>query len=75
MKPILLLMIVASAGCLHVQPIGPFADPAAAKKAVDESVPEPVVRQAGKPTPPALYVTPGEITSANAVRGASNEPR
>lgn len=71
MKRLLLLLVILNAGCMHVTPLGPLAD-AFPQKPVpkDAAVPEPIVRQAGKPTPPALYVTPGEITSANAADAA-----
>jgi hypothetical protein len=68
------LLAAAVAGCVHVQPIGPLADSLpgspAAKPADDVPVPEPVVRQAPKPTPPALYVTPAEVTPLNAEEAA-----
>jgi hypothetical protein len=71
MKRLLLLLLLANAGCLHVQPVGPLAEMFPQKpRPKDEPVPEPVVRQAPKPTLPALYVTPGEITTANAVEAA-----
>jgi hypothetical protein len=67
MKRIFFLMVLASAGCLHVQAVGPLAEAFPHKPSPkDAPVPEPVIRQAGKPTPPALYVTPAEITNANA---------
>jgi hypothetical protein len=69
----LLLLLLLQTGCAHIQPVGPLADalPQRAKvKEIDDSVPEPVVRQAPKPTPPALYITPAEITSANAADAA-----
>lgn len=69
MKRILILLVFACAGCLNIRPLGPLAD-AFPPKPVEEAAPEPVVRQAGKPTPPALYVTPGEITAANALEAA-----
>ena len=71
MKRYLLLALLSTTGCLHVQPIGPLADEFPRKAAVkEEAVPEPIVRQAGKPTPPSLYVTPAEITPANAADAA-----
>ena len=60
-----LLVAATGAGCIHLQPTGPFANSlpgTSATKADDAPVPEPVVRQAPKPTPPALYVTPAEVT-------------
>lgn len=71
MKRIFFLMVLASAGCLHVQAVGPLAEAFPSKpRAKDSGTLEPVIRQAGKPTPPALYVTPGEVTSANAADAA-----
>jgi hypothetical protein len=64
-----------SVGCTHFQPIGPLAEmqgmPAnpplgATSKSVAQSAPEPIIREAPRPTPPAVYVTPGEVTNANA---------
>lgn len=67
----LLLIMLANLGCMNVRPVGVLADALPTPKPkVETVVPEPVVRQAGKPTPPALYVTPGEITAANAAEAA-----
>jgi hypothetical protein len=69
MKRIMLIGVVGlSLGCVHIQPVGPFADgmTSKAKTPPEAEVPEPEVRSAPKPTPPALYVTPGEVTPANA---------
>ena len=62
-------------GCLHIQPIGPLAHaqglpsnppPIGSKAAAEATRLEPILREAPKPTPPAMYVTPGEITATNA---------
>jgi hypothetical protein len=71
MKKLLMIAWLPLVGCMNLQPIGPFADEMARKKiAAEEPVPEPVVRQAGKPVPPSLMVTPAEITAANAAEAA-----
>lgn len=71
MNRLLLMLMILNAGCLNVRPVGPLADAFPPKPVEqDAPVPEPVVRQAGKPTPPALYVTPGEITTTNAAEAA-----
>ncbi|CAN5181079.1 hypothetical protein BH11PLA2_BH11PLA2_07540 [soil metagenome] len=71
MNRILLGMIIAlNVGCLNIRLAGPLADGRPSKAQDDAPVPEPVVRQAPKPTPPALYVTPGEVTPANAADAA-----
>ncbi|MFO0935432.1 MAG: hypothetical protein U0798_02820 [Gemmataceae bacterium] len=53
-------------GCTTVTPVGPMAKmfPPKEKKGVQETV-EPIVQQAQKPVPPALLVTPGEVTESN----------
>jgi hypothetical protein len=52
-------------GCANFRPVGPMKNvfPPAAEK--DEAVAEPVVTQAPRPVPPALLVTPGEVTEGN----------
>lgn len=71
MMRIILLMVAACSGCMHIQPIGPLAETLGTRQALPEAPdPEPIIRQAGKPTPPALYVTPGEITAATAADAA-----
>jgi hypothetical protein len=61
-------------GCLHVQPIGPlagqFGTPTPQSPAADPDAPEPIVRQSPRPTPPALYVTPAEVTTINVEEAA-----
>ncbi len=65
-----LLLIAAFAftglGCATIQPVGPMAKVFPPKEKKDEAtIPEPVVTQAPRPVPPALLVTPGEVTEAN----------
>ena len=72
---ILLLATLPGVGCLHLQPIGPLADPSAAAttrpapgvtvKTPKEAEARPIVQAAPAPTPPALLVTPAEVTEAN----------
>jgi hypothetical protein len=68
------LLLTTGAGCLHIQPVGPLAgqlgSPSPQSPAGDSDAPEPVVRQAPKPTPPALYVTPAEVNGMNAEEAA-----
>ncbi len=71
MKKLILILVITNAGCLNVRPVGPLADSFPQRPQVKEApVLEPVVRQAGKPTPPSLYVTPSEITATNALDAA-----
>jgi hypothetical protein len=71
-----LLVLLPGLGCVHLQPVGPlakeFAGPAPASPAPGVTVtapkdvaPKPVVQPAPAPAPPALLVTPGEVTEAN----------
>jgi hypothetical protein len=63
------VLTLSGAGCLHVQPVGLGAK----MIGVDEKksnlggkpVDEPVTVQAPKPVPPAMLVTPGEVTDQN----------
>lgn len=52
-------------GCTTFRPVGPMKNvfPPPAEK--DEAAAEPVLTQAPRPTPPALLVTPGEVTEGN----------
>jgi hypothetical protein len=71
-RTLLGLALLSGVGCVHVQPVGPLADamglpanpppPGAKAAAAAGPAPEPVIREAPKPTPPALYVTPGEVS-------------
>ena len=71
---LLVFFVISGLGCVHVQPVGPLATtlgmppnppPPGAKSAAAEP-PDPIVREAPKPTPPALYVTPGEVSETTA---------
>lgn len=74
MKRVLLIALITSGtGCLHVQPVGPLAatlgmpaNPPPPGTKVEPPTPDPIIREAPKPTPPALYVTPGEVSGTNA---------
>lgn len=64
-----LALILIATGCVHIKPIGPLAQMQGlppAGKAAPTDAPEPIVREAPRPTPPAVYITPGEVTAANA---------
>jgi hypothetical protein len=58
-------LLVPLAGCMTIRPLGPMKGVFPEPKA-EEIAAEPVVRQPPKPTPPAMLVTPGEVTEANA---------
>jgi hypothetical protein len=66
-----LLVLLPGLGCVHLQPVGPFAGqyagpaPASPAAGIPTPVPKPIVRPAPAPAPPALLVTPGEVTEAN----------
>ncbi len=63
------LALTAGVGCVHIKPVGPLADwqgTAPDGKPVPEQALEPIVREAPRPTAPAVYVTPGEVTATNA---------
>lgn len=74
MRPVAFgLLLTAGLGCVHIQPVGPLAqlrglpaNPPPGGAAPADEAPEPVVRPAPKPTPPALYVTPAEVTPLTA---------
>jgi hypothetical protein len=77
------LLLLGGLGCTNVQPIGPMAKwqqkkghlPAAGK-ADRDAAPEPVTVAAQRPTPPAVLITPGEVTadsSAADVQKLKNE--
>lgn len=70
MKRILLfgVLVLAGTGCVHFKAVGPLAQMqglAPDGKPPAEAVPEPILRDAPRPTAPAVYVTPGEVTAAN----------
>lgn len=57
-------------GCLHVTPVGPMAkmlgsDPKPATVPGAKPSVDPVTVPAPKPVPPALLVTPGEVSDQN----------
>ena len=58
-------------GCLHVQPLGPLAKALGTDPHPPAVVPgakptaEPVTVPAPKPVPPAMLVTPGEVSDQN----------
>lgn len=71
-----LLMLLPGVGCVHLQPIGPLAQengaaapvspaPGVTVTAPKDAVPKPIVQPAPAPSPPALLVTPAEVTEAN----------
>lgn len=64
MKKLLLIPLFA-AGCTTITPVGPLAGLAPPPKVAPEAQ-DAVVRPAPRPTPPAVYVTPAEVTSLNA---------
>ena len=62
-------LILIATGCVHIKPIGPLAQWQGLSqdgKAAPLETPEPIMREAPRPTPPAVYITPGEVTAANA---------
>lgn len=71
------ILLLAGAGCVHLQPVGPLAGTFGAKEPPATSpapnvkataareAPKPVIQPAPPPPPPALLVTPGEVTEAN----------
>jgi hypothetical protein len=71
MRHILLgLVFMVGTGCMNVQPIGPLAKMGGAPggrpiPGVTDG-PEPATVQASRPVPPALLITPGEVTPENA---------
>lgn len=69
MKRILLLgLILTGTGCVHFKAVGPLAQMQGLQPDGNPipQTPEPIVREAPRPTAPAVYVTPGEVTAANA---------
>ena len=71
------LVLLTGVGCLHIQPVGVMAktlgtSPSPTRPAPGVTVVParevsqgPVVQPAPAPAPPALLVTPGEVTGAN----------
>jgi hypothetical protein len=63
------LVLAAAVGCMNVQPVGKMAKVMGPSKgkplpaaAADADVPDPVIVAAPRPVPPALLITPGEVT-------------
>ena len=53
-------------GCTTIQPVGPMAKMFPPKEKKEEAAAlEPIVTQAPRPVPPAMLVTPGEVTEGN----------
>lgn len=67
----ILLPLLASLGCMSVQPVGPMAKmlnyqpTSAVAKDQAQSAPEPVITPAPRPVPPAMLVTSVEVTETN----------
>ena len=67
------LALAASVGCVNVQPVGPLAqamgknpNPPAKRAAQPKAEPAdvtPVTVEAQRPAPPAMLVTPGEVSA------------
>lgn len=67
-RTILLAAVIGlNFGCTSIQPVGPMAKvfPPKKDKKEDEVTPEPIVQQSPRPVPPAMLVTPGEVTEGN----------
>jgi hypothetical protein len=71
-----LLVLLPGLGCVHLQPVGPFAKDLAGSAPTSpatgvtvttptDAAPKPIIQPAPAPVPPALLVTPGEVTEAN----------
>ena len=52
-------------GCTTIQPVGVMTKYFPKKEVKEEAAVEPVVTQAPRPVPPAMLVTPGEVTDGN----------
>jgi hypothetical protein len=68
-KVLLCGLLLAGVGCVHIKPVGPLAqfqglNPDGSQPAPE--TPDPIVREAPRPTLPAVYITPSEVTAANA---------
>src|SRR5204862_41548 len=66
---LLIAVILSGAGCLHVQPVGPMAKMLGSDEKKSnlggKPIDEPVTIPAPRPVPPAMLVTPGEVTDQN----------
>ena len=59
-------VLMTGIGCAHIQPVGPMAKMFPPKEKKDDALAmEPIVTQAPRPVPPAMLVTPGEVTEGN----------
>lgn len=78
---LLLAALAGSVGCTGIQGTGPFfksAPPAAAPDAppAEAKAPAPALTAGGRPVPPAILITPGEVapdTAAAAITKLGNE--
>jgi hypothetical protein len=63
--------VLGGSGCLHVTPVGPMAKMLGTdekKPSIDGAKPsptDPITVPAPKPVPPAMLVTPGEVSDQN----------
>jgi hypothetical protein len=68
------LLVVGGVGCAQFQPVGPLAKTMGAPKgrppSDKDAPPDPVTVPAQRPTPPALLITPGEVTAENPTAAA-----
>ncbi len=73
-----LVLIAGASGCMHMEPTGPLAHIMGAPKSVptDEDEKAAANMPPPRPVPPAMLVTPGEVTAESAddaVRKLTNE--
>jgi hypothetical protein len=76
-KLLFAMAMLGGVGCVHLQPIGPLAKvtgtpkggPGAGPLARDVP-PDPVTVPAPRPAPPAMLITPGEVTANTAADAA-----
>lgn len=69
------LLLFTGVGCIHFQPIGPLADrsaggPVPAPGMARDAAGGPALPTAPPPTPPAMLVSPAEVTDANSQQAA-----
>jgi hypothetical protein len=60
------LILFGGVGCLNMQPVGPLTKGKKPMPAADkdpDARPEPVTVAAKRPVPPAVLITPGEVTT------------
>jgi hypothetical protein len=53
------------AGCMTITPLGPMKKVFPTPDVSDTVAPEPIIQKAPRPLPPAMLVTPGEVTETN----------